>query len=224
MRYRSLVSVVIFAMALQAQPGVAQAPAGVSVNAELTKGIDVKKAKVGDLVNAKTTDAVKLADGTELPKGTKLVGKVTDARAKSGSDKTSHLAFSLDQAVTKDGHEVALRVMVISVTVPLDSPDMAAVTGGAHSAALPGSGSTASNPNETYANQSAIKSTTQAPQETSGTVAHRPNDKTVVGNMPGGVLTSADGMSSSGEVDLPNQNVWLGSGTKLTLFMAAQTK
>ena len=225
MRYRSLVSVAIFALVLQAKPGVAQAPVGVSVNAELTKGIDVKKAKVGDLVSAKTTDAVKLPDGTELPKGTKLVGKVTDARAKSSSDKTSHLAFSLDQAVTKDGHEVALRVMVTSATVPLDSPDLAALTGGAHSGpigATSGGPTTASNPNETYAKQGVIKSTTQGPQETSGTVAHRPNDKMAVGNLPGAVLTSADGMSSSGSVDLPDQNVWLGSGTKLTLFVATK--
>jgi hypothetical protein len=41
-----------------------------------------------------------------------------------------------------------------------------------------------------------------------------------VGNLPGAVLTSADGMSSSGSVDLPDQNVWLGQGTKLTLFVA----
>jgi hypothetical protein len=223
MRYLSFVSVAIFAMALQAQQGVAQAPAGASVNAELTKGIDVKKAKVGDPVSAKTTDAVKLPDGTELPKGTKLVGKVTDARAKSSSDKTSHLSFSMDQAVTKDGKEVALRVMVTSATVPLDTPDLAALTGGAHSGpigATSGGPTTASNPNETYAKQSVIKSTTQAPQETSGTVAHRPNDKMAVGNLPGAVLTSADGMSSSGSVDLPDQNVWLGQGTKLTLFVA----
>lgn len=225
MRYRLLVSVAVFALVLLTQPGRAQAPAGVSMNAELTKGVDVKKAKVGDLVSAKTSDAVTLPNGTELPKGTKLVGKVTDARAKSSSDKTSHLAFSLDQAVTKDGHEIALRVMVTSMTVPLDSPDMSQVTAGLHSGgATPAAGAptTASNPNETYVRQSEIKSQTAAPAETSGTVAHRPHDKTVVGNMPGGVLTSADGMSSSGAVDLPNGNIWLGSGTKLTLFVAAQ--
>ena len=46
MRYRSVVSVAVFVLALQAQPGVAQAPAGVSVNAELTKGIDVKRRRL----------------------------------------------------------------------------------------------------------------------------------------------------------------------------------
>src|SRR5271170_2917041 len=132
MRYLSLVCVVILSVALRGQPIAARGPAGVTVNAELTKGIDAKKAKAGDLVSARTTNAVTLADGTELPKGTKLIGKVTDVRAKSNSDKTSHVAFSLEQAVTKDGHEISLQVMVTSLTVPMDSPDLAALTVGAH--------------------------------------------------------------------------------------------
>jgi hypothetical protein len=227
MRYLSLVCVVIFSVALRGQSTAAHPPAGVTVQAELTKGIDVKKVKAGDVVNAKTTSAVTLADGTELPKGTKLMGKVTDARAKSSSDKTSHVAFSLEQAETKDGHEIPLQVMVTSLTVPADHPDLAALTGGAHAggatapnpAAAP---TTASNPNQSYVDLSTIKSQTQQQGETEGMVGHAPNQRLAVGNLPGAILTSADGMSQSAIVDLPNENVWLGQGTKMTLFVAVK--
>jgi hypothetical protein len=229
MRYLSLVCVLVFSVALRGQSTAAHPPAGVTVQAELTKGIDVKKVKAGDVVSAKTTSAVTMADGTELPKGTKLMGKVTDARAKSSSDKTSHVAFSLEQAVTKDGHEIPLQVMVTSLTVPMDSPDLAALTGGGHGAgAGPVSNgktsapTSASDPNQTYVNQSVMKSQTQQAPETDGMVGHAPNQRLAVGNLPGAILTSADGMSQSASVDLPNENVWLGQGTKMTLFIAAK--
>ncbi|MEI9977835.1 MAG: hypothetical protein WDN23_02340 [Edaphobacter sp.] len=196
------------------------------MRAELTKGIDVKKAKVGDVINAKTTASVTLADGTELPKGTKLMGKVTEARPKSNSDKTSHVAFSLEQAVTKDGHEIPLQVMVTSLAVPQDSPEVAAVAAGAHGGgATPAKGggpTTASDPNQTYVQQSVIKSQTQQSQGTDGTVGHAPNQHMAVGNLPGAILTSADGTDKSASVDLPNENVWLGQGTQMTLFVATK--
>jgi hypothetical protein len=111
--------------------GCFECGAGVRVNAELTKRIDSKRAKAGETVEARTTSAVKLPDGTELPKGIKLAGKVTDVRARSNTDKTSHIAFNLDQALMKDGHEVPLRVMVMSATAPFDAPpDIAGMTSG----------------------------------------------------------------------------------------------
>ena len=227
MRYLSLVGVMIFSVALWGQPIAAKGPTGVSINAELTKGIDAKKAKAGDLVNARTTNAVTLADGTELPKGTKLIGKITEARTKSNSDKTSHVAFSLEQAVTKDGHEISLQVMVTSLTVPEDHPDLAGVTGGLHGGGATPSGTapsptTASDPNQTYVQQSVMKSQTVQAQETDGMVGHAPNQRLTVGNLPGAILTSADGTSRSASVDLPNADVWLGQGTKMTLFVAVK--
>ena len=124
MKYLSLIPVAIFSLALQAQTGsVASGPttagtnaAAASVSAELTKRIDTKKAKVGDEVDVKTTSAAKFADGTELPKGTKLVGKVTDVHPQS-NDKTSHVAFDLERAVMKDGHDVPVHAAVTSMMV-----------------------------------------------------------------------------------------------------------
>src|SRR5215475_6095800 len=50
---------------------------GTAVNAVLTAPVDSKKAKEGDVVNARTTEAVKSQGKTVVPKGTKLVGHVT---------------------------------------------------------------------------------------------------------------------------------------------------
>ena len=187
------------------------------------QGVDAKKAKVGDTVEAKTTSAVKLPDGTELPKGTKLTGKVTDVRARSNSDKTSHLAFNLDEALMKDGHEVPLKVMVMAATVPFDAPpDTSGMTGSSRGPATQSGGAgvppAATTTPGQYVQQSTMSNGMQTmPGDASGMVAHGPNQRVMVGNLPGVVLTSADG-SNSAVLDAIDKNIMLESETKLTLF------
>lgn len=82
-----------------------------NVWAELQKKLDSKKAKVGDPVVAKTSDAVQLGNGTELPKGTRLEGKVTAVNGAS-------VTFSFTQAATKDGKTVPVKVLVTGAEVP----------------------------------------------------------------------------------------------------------
>jgi hypothetical protein len=222
-KYLFLLPVAIAAIAVHGQTSAVHPIPGARVNAELTKRIDTKKAKVGDTVEARTTSAVKLPDGTELPKGTKLTGKVTDVRARSNSDKTSHIAFNLDEALTKDGHEVPLKVMVMSVTVPLDAPpDTSALTGGSRGPATQSGGAgvppAATTTPGQYVQQSTMSNGMQTvPGDAPGMVAHGPNQQVMVGNLPGVVLTSADG-SNSAVLDATDKNIMLDSETKLTLF------
>lgn len=103
------------AQAGQASASAAQAA---DVSAQLSKKIDSKDAKVGDEVVAKTTSDARLADGTKLPKGSRLVGHVTEAEAKSHDNRDAHLAFAFDHAVTKDGREVPIHAMMRSISVP----------------------------------------------------------------------------------------------------------
>src|SRR6266566_3329812 len=56
--------------------------AGTAFNAALSSPIDSKKCKPGDPVNAHTTEAVKSEGKTVIPKGSKLVGHVTQASAR----------------------------------------------------------------------------------------------------------------------------------------------
>jgi len=60
----------------------------------LTSKVDTKKSKVGDTVTAKTLNPLQLADGTSLPSGTKLVGKVTQAQPKSSGTATIAIVFT----------------------------------------------------------------------------------------------------------------------------------
>ncbi|MFP5228656.1 MAG: hypothetical protein ACLGXA_13615 [Acidobacteriota bacterium] len=104
--------------AAQAGRASASAAQAASVSAELTKRIDSKNAKVGDEVFAKTTREARLADGTKIPKGSKLLGRVTDARAKSKDNRNGWVTFCFDRAVLKDGHEVPVNAMVRSIAAP----------------------------------------------------------------------------------------------------------
>src|SRR5882724_1029452 len=99
------------ASANQNEPSASLA-AGTAVNAQLTQTIDSKKAKAGETVTAHTTDAVKADGKVVIPKGTKLVGHVTRASARSKGDADSVLAVQFDRAVLKDGHEMPLQVAI----------------------------------------------------------------------------------------------------------------
>ena len=228
MKYILLLPVALVAVALHGQTKGVNPIRGTRVNAELTKRIDSKKAKVGDTVEAKTTTAVKLPDGTELPKGTKLVGKVTDVRAGSNSDKTSHIAFNLDEALMKDGHEVPLRVMVMSAAVPFDAPpDTSGMTGSSRGPATQSGGAGVAPTQTTNAGQFVQQSTMSdgmqsAPGDAPGMVAHGPNQRVMVGNLAGVLLTSADGISDSAALDATDKNIMLDSETKLTLFVGVK--
>lgn len=94
--------------------------ANTSIFAELNGGLDSKKAKVGDAISAKTIDAVKSADSrTILPKGTKLLGHLTQASARSKGDGESVLGIAFDKAILKDGGEMTLSVKVQAIAEPV---------------------------------------------------------------------------------------------------------
>jgi hypothetical protein len=66
-----------------AQNDVINLESGTRLTAELQKEIDVRKAKVGDEVVLKTTQAVKSKNRTIVAKGARLLGRVTEVAQKS---------------------------------------------------------------------------------------------------------------------------------------------
>jgi len=93
---------------------------GMPIYADLKSGLDSKKAKNGDAVNAQTSEAVKSSDGrTILPKGTKLIGHVAQATAKSKGDGQSALGIIFDKAILKDGGEVPLSAGIQALASPV---------------------------------------------------------------------------------------------------------
>ncbi|MGB6131018.1 MAG: hypothetical protein WBG54_04510, partial [Acidobacteriaceae bacterium] len=104
--------------AAQAEDASASAEQATNISARLTKGLDTKDAKVGEEVIAKTTSNARLADGTRLPRNSRLIGHVTDVQAKSHADKDAHLAFAFDHAVLRDGREVPIHAVMESIAAP----------------------------------------------------------------------------------------------------------
>lgn len=114
-----------------AKPAAANASANTAIQAVLTKTVDVKKAKVGDEVVAKTTHEAQTANGAKIPKGSKLVGHVTEAQAKTKGSAESTLGVIFDKAVLKNGQEVQLNALIKAVAPPaqtVSAADLSSMT------------------------------------------------------------------------------------------------
>ncbi len=129
MKYLALNPVAILSLALQstAQPSAQQAGQtaqnAVSVPASLTKKIDTSKVKVGKEVTAVITEDTKLPDGTQLPKGIKLVGTVTSVPGQNGANS---LGFDFDRAVLQHtGQTVLVHTAMTSVANNATAPAVA---------------------------------------------------------------------------------------------------
>jgi len=80
-----------------------QLQAGSTMQAQLVKPLDAKKNKVGDEVIAKTTHDVKSDGHVVVPKGSKLVGHVTEVKSHSKEQHDSKLGIAFDHAILKNG-------------------------------------------------------------------------------------------------------------------------
>ncbi|HMG02416.1 MAG TPA: hypothetical protein VK596_04735 [Edaphobacter sp.] len=210
-----------------------------NISAELTKGIDSKKAKVGDPVNAKTTTDAKLPDGTDLPKGTKLVGNVVEVKAKSKEENNSHLVLALNRAVLKDGHEMPIRAAVTSMTAPtsntsFDTPGGGGSagggmpSGGGGSAGAGGSGGSSgggggggtASPSMSSM-PSGSSSQARSVQGEMGEMLKSAQDRVAVGNKPKVMLSAPTTPESAGILDAQGENISLDSGTQFTANVAS---
>ena len=113
---------------------------GETINAELSTPIDSKKAKPGDPVSARTTEPTKSNGKTVIPKGSKLVGHVTQASARSKGDSESALGIVFDKAILKTGQEMPLNVAIQALA---SGQSAAAANTGNDLAAMGGAGGSA---------------------------------------------------------------------------------
>ena len=101
----------------QTAAAVEAAPAR-SVEGELIGTLDSKTAKPGDPVVLKTESTVRLADGTEIPKGSKLVGHVVAAKASRAEDANGEVSLEFDQIELKNGRNIAVRSEMQALSSP----------------------------------------------------------------------------------------------------------
>src|SRR5215472_14000090 len=92
--------------------GTGEWAAGTTISATLSKPVDARKAKPGDEISAKTTQEVRSASGVVIPRGSRLVGHVTDAKAKANGDSESALGIAFDHAVLRNGQQLPLHANI----------------------------------------------------------------------------------------------------------------
>src|SRR5258708_31669694 len=208
---------------------------GTVINAELNSCIDSKKAKPGEQITAHTTEAVRLTDGRAiLPKGTKLVGHVTQASARSNGQGEAMLAIQFDKAMLKDGQEVPLNVVIQAVAAP--SREASTYGSDADRSTMPGTAPTNSpsnNPSMSGSRGARPDSTTttqpypsanphRTPGGESGSAGALPANTHGVYGLEGVRLSS----SANGEgtvLTSSAKNVHLDGGTRLLLTVQPQS-
>jgi hypothetical protein len=151
-----------------ATPAVEMSP----VKGELVSKLDSKTAKTGDDVVVQTRASVKTADGTEIPKGSKLMGHVVAVKA-SGAGANSQVALQFDRIELKGGQSMAVYSQIQSLAPPEGAEPMAGspapmtgspgMTGGAMSGPPAGSSPSMGGANNKTSNTTQVPSSTPGP-------------------------------------------------------------
>jgi hypothetical protein len=198
---------------------------GTVVSVELSKSIDARKSKANDRIEARTSMDLLQHGQIVLPRNTKIVGHVTEAKAHSKESPNSTVGIAFDRVLMKNGHELPLQAAVQAIArplppaLPLASDDsMSPAASGMPSASQeqrPTMAGVSGQPPSTYGTPYPGGSGPRSDNSTSpnSTVTLDPATKGVVG-MKGFSLTT------SGEVSVVSsntENVHLDSGTQLIL-------
>jgi hypothetical protein len=136
------------------------------VSGELVGKLDSKTAKAGDSVVVQTKTSAKTSDGTEIPKGSKLVGKVMGVHASTSGD-NSQVVVKFDHLELKGGQSVPVQSQIQSIGSAGSGASAAMSEAPTAPAASPGSSSPgASNPGA--AGASGTSRASGVPQSTPG--------------------------------------------------------
>ncbi len=216
------------------------------VKGELVSKLDSKSAKQGDSVVVKTKEDLKFAGGTDIPKGSKLVGHVTNAQSRGDGKENSQIAIQFDKAELKGGQIVAIESVLQSVS-PADATGMrdSVPSAPGASSASPGipSGAGSSSPGMNGSNSSvnnnrpglASNTTAQPGQTDQSTNSGMPAPGTIVarnGNVairttsiPGVLLANdINGLpfsNASGLLVGARRDIQLDGGTQMVVAVAA---
>ena len=99
---------------------------GTKIDATLATSLDAKKNKPGDRVEARAAQDVKQDGKVVLKKGTRLIGHVTEAQARTKEQTQSQLGIVFDQALTNNGQEIPLNATIQALAATRSSADAAA--------------------------------------------------------------------------------------------------
>jgi hypothetical protein len=240
----------------QAQPAQPTAPTSAvasvqlsPVNGELVDKLDTRTAKTGDSVVIKTKSNVKTADGTDIPKGSKLIGRVVQVKPSGDAKDNSQVALQFDRAELKGGQSLPIHSEIQSISPSgsdvSSTPDaMAAMPSGpapsgsgpaaasAPNGSMNSSSSAAANTAQTQPQMNGASPAGPAPGTPApGTVVARTGNIAIrTTSIPGVLLASNEPgqqdprmAQSSGIILGAKSDVHLDSGTKVVIGVAAAT-
>ncbi len=95
------------------------APVYARVEVILTKTLDARKSKAGDVVLARTADEFALANGVQVPKNTRLIAHLTEVQSKGHGFSESRLGLVFDKIQLRDGREIPVSMLVEKI-IPMD--------------------------------------------------------------------------------------------------------
>jgi hypothetical protein len=216
-----------------AQAGQANAAlaGGTAMNAVLNAPVDSKKAKPGDEVTAHTTEAIKSDGKTVIPKGTKLVGHVTQASARGKGEAQSALGVVFDKAVLKSGQEIPVNAGIQALAAAQTN----AATAGSNIDSVGGAGGSAAGYGSA-GGRGALGGVGTAAGGAVGSVTNTAaNVGSTAGSTAGGTLNSASsiagsstgaigGVNAAGQLTSNSQGVFGLSGLSLSSAASNDTQ
>ncbi len=209
---------------------------GTTIPATLSKSVDAKKAKNGDEVTAKTTQELRSSSGLVIPKGSKLIGHIIDAKARAKGDSQSSLAIAFDTLMLKNGQQVPIHANIQALAAPPESAPVplgedtnpgvgapspsATPMGGRGNGGVAGpmggtSGGVANSPAGVSPSPAGVNANTSAASRESGELS--PSSTGVIGL--NGIQLSATGSNSSqgSVITSSGKDLKLNSGTRMLL-------
>jgi hypothetical protein len=226
------------------EPGAAAAQLK-PVTGELVDKLDSKSAKQGDSVVVKTNEDVVFPGGADIPKGSKLVGHITNVQPRGDGKENSQIAIQFDRAELKGGQNMAIESVIKSVspaegggamdnTVPGSYSANPQGAPGATSSSAPGMNGSSSNTannragiaSNTTVQPGATDQTTNSGMPAPGSIVARSGNVAIRATAIPGVLLANDinGLpftNASGMLLGARRDIHLDGGTQMVVAIAA---
>lgn len=216
--------------AAQNGQGNAALASGTTFNAELSSPVDSKKCKPGDAVNGKTTEAVKAEGRTVIPRGSKLVGHVTQASARAKGEAESSLGIVFDKAILKNGEEIPLNVAIQAMASAQSSAsaagsEMDTMSGPGGSAAGSGASGGRGGLGGVTSAAGAVGTVTNTAANVGGAAGGAVNSTAnAAGNVAGASKGAVGGLNATGQLTSNSQGVFGLNGLNLNAAASNATQ
>ncbi len=188
--------------------------------AELSKTIDAKKAKQGDLVTAKLQQPVQIPDEQTLPRNAVLEGHV-DQVTSSEHKSDSTVVVTFDKVKLKDGKELPIKATVISIYEPVFLTQQVQQDPGGGMPSMPANGGSSGGGARNMPTQQAPQQPQQQPQmNIPDSGAAQQSGQPPKSRVPGVALHSDIHEQSSATFTSRGRNVKVPDGTQMEVALA----